>query len=92
MGRTAKQHPDELIFELLKSGFNSAGFDGKNFFAANHPVEIDGKVTNFSNIQTGTAPAWFLLDTSRAIRPIIFRSARITSFSRLTTRTRNTSS
>ena len=73
MGRTAKQHPDELIFELLKSGFNSAGFDGKNFFAANHPVEIDGKVTNFSNIQTGTAPAWFLLDTSRAIRPIIFQ-------------------
>ena len=28
--------PDELIFDLLKSGFDTAGFDGASFFAADH--------------------------------------------------------
>ncbi len=31
MGRTTKQHPDKLIFNLLKLGFGSIGFDGQFF-------------------------------------------------------------
>ena len=31
---TAKRHPDELIFGLLKSGTSSVCYDGKKFFAA----------------------------------------------------------
>lgn len=73
MGMAAKRHPDELIFGLLKSGFDTKCFDGTNFFAANHPVEIDGKKATLSNYQAGSDPAWFLLDTSRAIRPIIWQ-------------------
>ena len=53
MGVTAKRHPDELIFGLLKSGFTTPCFDGANFFAANHAVEIDGKRTTLSNMQAG---------------------------------------
>lgn len=73
MGQSARRHPDELIFDLLKSGFHTSCFDGSNFFAANHPVEIDGRTVAISNLQAGTDPAWFLLDTSRAIRPIIWQ-------------------
>lgn len=73
MGQSAKRHPDELIFDLLKSGFDTAGFDGASFFAADHPVEIGGKKTAVSNLQAGSDPAWFILDTSRAIRPIIWQ-------------------
>ncbi|MDF3607988.1 Mu-like prophage major head subunit gpT family protein [Paracoccus sp. DMF-8] len=73
MGVSAKRHPDELIFGLLKAGFDTPCFDGTSFFSGNHPVEIDGKRQATSNFQAGTDPAWFLLDTSRAVRPIIFQ-------------------
>ena len=36
-------------------------------------LEIDNAKVAVSNMQTGTAPPWFLLDTSRALRPIIWQ-------------------
>lgn len=73
MGQSAKRHPDELIFSLLASGFTAPCFDGGTFFDSDHPVDIDGEVVTQSNMQDGTDPAWFLLDTSRAIRPVIWQ-------------------
>ena len=73
MGHTAKRHPDELIFGLLRDGFTAECFDGEALFSAAHPVEIDGKKETFSNYQAGSEAPWFLLDTSRAIRPIIWQ-------------------
>ena len=49
MGQAVAYHPDELVFELLKRGFELHGFDGKPFFAANHKV---GK-KNVSNMTNG---------------------------------------
>lgn len=73
MGRSAKLHKDQLVFRLLKTGFDTTCFDGQNFFDAEHPVEVDGTDTSVSNMQAGTGPAWFLLDTTREIRPIIWQ-------------------
>lgn len=73
MGRSAKLHKDQLVFRLLKTGFDTTCFDGQNFFDADHPVEVDGTDTSVSNMQAGTGPAWFLLDTTREIRPIIWQ-------------------
>lgn len=77
MGRAAKVFPDELCFPLLADGMNKACFDGQNFFDAEHPVyaNVDGTGTmaQVSNYAAGTDPAWYLLDTSRALKPIIFQ-------------------
>ena len=69
LGRAAKQHPDFLIANLLSEGFTTACFDGKPFFAADHPVGAGVQ----SNTGGGTGTAWYLLDATRAIRPFIFQ-------------------
>lgn len=84
-GHQARLHPEELIFDLLSQGFVTDCYDGQNFFDADHPVEDkDGNVTSVSNMQDGTEPAWFLLDTSRAIRPIIWQEREPYSFVAMT--------
>lgn len=80
MGRAAKAHPDELVFALLKAGLTTACYDGQNFFDTDHPLypnsDGTGTATSVSNYQDGTGPAWYLLDVSRAIKPILFQKRR----------------
>ena len=69
LGRAAKQHPDFLVAQLLREGFVNPCYDGKPFFAPDHPV---GEGVQ-SNTGGGSGTAWYLLDTTRAIRPLIFQ-------------------
>jgi phage major head subunit gpT-like protein len=70
MGRAAAEHPDELVFNALKNGINTQCFDGQYFFDTDHPV--NGQ--SVSNLDaTGTGPYWFLLDTRKAIKPLLFQ-------------------
>ncbi len=77
MGRASTAHPNELVFALLKAGLTTACYDGQNFFDADHPVypnsDATGEAVSVSNFQDGVGPAWYLLDVSRAIKPIIFQ-------------------
>ena len=74
MGLASKTHPDELVFAVLAGGFTTNGYDGVPFFAANHPVvNAAGVTANVSNFGGGAGTGWFLLDTSRAVRPLIFQ-------------------
>lgn len=74
MGRAAAELPDELTFGLLRTGFTGLGYDGKPFFSDAHVVGADtGKATAASNFQDGAGVPWFLLDTSKAIKPLIFQ-------------------
>ncbi|MCR6497083.1 Mu-like prophage major head subunit gpT family protein [Thermomonas sp. S9] len=77
MGRAAKAHADELVFALLAAGETTLCFDGQNFFDTDHPVypNVDGTGTAalVANLQAGTDPAWYLLDASRALKPLIFQ-------------------
>ena len=74
MGKSAAEHPDELVFALLKAGFSTNCYDGQFFFDTDHPVSNGNNIINsVSNFQTGAGAPWYLLDTSRAIRPIIFQ-------------------
>ncbi len=77
MGRAAAIHPDELVFGLLGTAHNADCFDGKKFFATDHQVaaNVDGTGTKkaVSNLKSGSAAAWYLLDTSRAVKPLIFQ-------------------
>lgn len=76
LGRASAQHPDELVFGLLKDGFTTLCYDGQYFFDTDHPVG-SGTASNHGG---GAGTAWFLLDASRAIKPLIFQSRREVEF------------
>ncbi len=77
MGRAAAETPDELCFSLLAAGFEGQGYDKQPFFDTDHPVKLaDGTEGTVSNMQAGSAEPWYLLDTSRAVRPIIYQERR----------------
>lgn len=42
LGAAARQHPDQLIFESLKNGFDQRGYDDVNFFSDNHKISGSG--------------------------------------------------
>lgn len=74
LGRTAGEKPDELIFGLLANGFTGVCYDGQYFFDTDHKVlDATGAETSVSNIQAGASEPWFLLDTSRAIKPLVYQ-------------------
>lgn len=82
MGRSTAAHPDELVWDVVANGFTLKCYDGKPFFSEQHPV-IDaktGKPAATSNVQTGAGKPWFLLDTSRALKPVIFQERKKPEF------------
>jgi len=80
IGELAKTHPDELLFELLKNGFAQRCYDGQYFFDTDHSVAG----ASVSNMQAGSGPAWFLLDTSKLVKPLIFQKRRDYKFTSFT--------
>ncbi len=77
MGYAAATHPDELVFGLLAAAFTTKCYDKQFFCDTDHPVgnETDG-MTSVSNMQSGGGDAWFLLDVSRPLKPLIFQSRK----------------
>ncbi|MGR3484061.1 MAG: Mu-like prophage major head subunit gpT family protein [Paracoccaceae bacterium] len=73
MAEMAAIHPDELVFRALAEGFSNRCYDGQNFFDTDHPVIRDGREVSVSNMQAGSGPAWFLLATGRAVKPIVYQ-------------------
>lgn len=93
MGHAAALHPDEIVFNLLAQGTTKPCFDGQYFFDTDHPVlDPDGTITGadgfkystVSNFSTGDGPTWHLLDTSRAVRPIIWQEREKYEFQNVT--------
>ena len=78
MGRSAAAHPDELVFEMLGQAFETECYDGQPFFDADHPVmnPETRKEVSVSNMQPGGGVPWYLMDTSRALKPLIFQKRR----------------
>lgn len=81
MGFEARIHPDKLVFALLAAGFATACYDGQYFFDTDHPVlDASGNVTSVANVQAGSGNPWFLLDTRRPLKPIIFQDRKAPTF------------
>ena len=83
MGLAAGVHPDELCFGLLGAGFTTPCYDAQYFFDTDHPVypKADGTgtpalVANLVVDAGYSGEPWFLLDTSRALKPIIFQERK----------------
>lgn len=81
MGLAAGEHPNELVLALLGAGFATPCYDGQYFFDSDHPVLNDAGVpVSVSNFQSGSGTPWYLLDTSRAIKPLVFQERRKFNF------------
>ncbi|HUN10658.1 MAG TPA: Mu-like prophage major head subunit gpT family protein [Rhabdaerophilum sp.] len=81
MGRSAAEHPDTLVYGLLKNGFATNCYDGQFFFDTDHPViGADRVERSVSNMQAGAGAPWFLLDTRRALKPLIFQERKKPQF------------
>ena len=79
MGRAAAEFPDQLVFDLLVAGFATECYDEQYFFDTDHPVRLNGPdspPTSVSNTGGGSGSPWFLLDTSRMVKPLIFQERR----------------
>lgn len=74
LGEEVERHKNELVFNLLSSGFTTLGYDGQTFFNANHPVvSATGGTQLVSNLQAGAGNPWFLMDMSSSVfRPIVY--------------------
>lgn len=84
MGRQTAEHPNRLVFDLLPAGFSTPCYDGQYFFDTDHPVtQADGSVASVSNVQAGGGNPWFLMDLSRAIKPIVFQQRKPFDFVRM---------
>lgn len=74
LGRGTQSHPDELVFALLLAGFATNCYDGQYFFDTDHPVlDANGAPISVANTDGGAGTPWFLIDDSRALKPIIFQ-------------------
>lgn len=92
LGRAAGEKPDELVFGALKAGFTTACYDGQYFFDTDHPVgaNVDGtspvSVSNITDDGTNVTveKAWYLLDCSRSLKPIIFQERKVATPAQIT--------
>ena len=90
MGHAVEAHPDQLVFGLLKDGRTQLRYDGQPFFSATHKVLNDkGKEVNVSNVSddAGTGPSWYVLETRRALKPLIFQNRKSPNFVAITSET-----
>lgn len=74
MGMSTGAHYDLLTFGLLKDGFATAGYDGQFFFDTDHPVlDANGDPQSVANTDGGAGTPWFLVETRRALKPLILQ-------------------
>lgn len=90
-GRATMMFPDELIFPQLALGETSLCYDGQFFFDTDHPVnaEVDGSGadTSVSNmiVDVGYAgPTWYMMCTSRPLKPLIYQERKKPQFVAMT--------
>lgn len=75
-GYSARTFPDENVFPLLAAGFSEKCHDGKTFFSETHKVGRNA----VSNMDSGSGDAWYLLDVSKPIKPLIYQERKAPTF------------
>lgn len=75
-GDMVARHPDKQVYDLLKAGFTALCPDGQYFFDTDHPVGKPGSEASVSNFMGGSGEAWFVVDSSKPIKPLIYQPRR----------------
>ena len=91
MGRATAVFPDQMVFQMLRAGETANCYDGTPFFGANHPVnaKVDGsgtdkKVANLLVDKNYKGDTWYLMDTSRVLKPLIYQQRKNPQFVSMT--------
>ena len=71
-GSNVANFPGDSAFAQLKAGFTTLGPDGQFFFDTDHPVGAGIA----SNHMGGAATAWYIVDSSKVFKPIIWQPRR----------------
>ena len=80
-GESTGRKWETLVWQALKGGFATECYDGQFFFDSDHPVlAADGSATTVSNTGGGSGTPWFLIDTSRMLKPIILQVGKDFAF------------
>ncbi len=93
-GRATKMFPDELVFPQLALGETTTCYDGQFYFDTDHPVnaEVDGSGADAS-VSNIIAPGgyvgdtWYMMCTTRALKPIIYQERKKPQFTAMTSLT-----
>ncbi|MDR3087276.1 MAG: Mu-like prophage major head subunit gpT family protein [Azoarcus sp.] len=93
-GQSAIDLKNDLVFQLLATGFNTACYDGQFFFDTDHPVapneDGSGTAQSVSNLQVKTGEGavqgapWALLCTKRAASPLYLQERLAPQFESVT--------
>jgi phage major head subunit gpT-like protein len=78
MGLATGSEWGQMVYAQLMAGFTTNCYDGQYFFDTDHPVlAADGTTAlTVANTDGGSGTPWFLLDVSRAIKPIILQKRK----------------
>lgn len=77
MGMSTGSHKDTLCFGLLANGFTNPCYDKQNYFDTDHPVlDKNGEMISVANTDGGAGAPWFLIDDTRALKPIILQKRK----------------
>lgn len=77
LGQNAQTFPDLLVWGLLKNGFSTPCYDGQYFFDSDHPVvDASGNLQSVANTDGGSGTSWFLVDDTRALKPLLFQERK----------------
>lgn len=81
LGETVAALPEQLVWNLLKAGFDTNCWDGQFFFDTDHPIlDASGNETTYANTDGGSGTPWFLLCTNRTVKPIIYQERKAPEF------------
>jgi phage major head subunit gpT-like protein len=77
MGQSTGAEFGRMVYAQLASGFTTNCYDGQFFFDIDHPVlDAGGNVINVANTDGGAGTAWYLMDVSRPLKPIILQKRK----------------
>lgn len=81
IGQETRDHRFRLLIEALMAGESETSYDGLPFFSASHK---SAKETAQSNLTAGAEPAWYLFDTNKSIKPLLFQERKAAELVRKT--------
>ncbi|NLS00186.1 hypothetical protein HGP17_25455 [Rhizobium sp. P38BS-XIX] len=74
-GQDGAQFPDTLVWPLFKKGEATACYDGQYYFDTDHPgYNEQGNLISVSNYMPGTGPAWYIIDDTKIVKPMIWQT------------------
>lgn len=77
MGEETARFPDRLVFDFLKNANTKLCYDGQYLCDTDHPqIKPDGTEEQVANFITGSSPAWYLMDLSRTLKPVVYQERK----------------